>query len=385
MFKVLIACYTEWDTTSEVPFILKKGGCSIVDAYCSPNSWLLSNSYIDNWIRSEKEEKIFINKLIQTVTNGDYQWVLLADDSLIKIMNEEELDESIFKKLMPINKIENRYMLSSKIGFSQFCVSAGFLSPKFINYNKPEDLELIKANFTFPIVNKRDFSSAGTDMFVSETLAEFEKDLHLIPLDQNVLVQEYIIGTEIHVEALFFDGILVTYTNGLILQTFSTQFSFTTRRKYFKDENLTPILKEIGKKLGLNSFCNIAFIHKKETNQYYLFEVDPRPTSWLALSRFVTPNNFFVGVERIVSGKYKEGYTETAYYKNEMEAALFFKDMRRILWHKDIKGLMRWIFNIKGYWRFLPFYDWKLTRRIFVSIWKEIFRPKIKRIMGGSR
>lgn len=79
-------------------------------------------------------------------------------------------------------------------------------------------------------------------MFVSNTLADFESDMHLIPLNHNVLIQEYIIGTEIHVEALFFDGILVTYTNGLIVQTFSTQFSFTTRRKYFKNENLTALL-----------------------------------------------------------------------------------------------------------------------------------------------
>jgi glutathione synthase/RimK-type ligase-like ATP-grasp enzyme len=384
MFKVRIACYTDWDTSSEIPFVLKKGGCSTVDAYCSPNSWLLSNSYIDKWIRSDKDEKVFKEKLVELVKNSDYQWVLMADDALIKLMNEMELEESVFKKLMPLNKIENRYMLSSKIGFSQFCASAGLLTPKSIIYNRPEDLELIKSTLNFPIVNKRDFSSAGTDMFVSNTLADFESDMHLIPINHNVLIQEYIIGTEIQVEALFFDGILVTYTNGLIVQTFSTQFSFTTRRKYFKDENLTALLKEIGLKLGLNSFSNIAFIYKKETNQYYLFEVDPRPNSWIALSRFVTPNNFFTGVERIVNGDYKKGYIETPYYTNEMEAALFFKDMRRILWHKDIKGLMSWIFNIKGYWRFLPFYDWKLTRRMFVSLYKEIIGPKLKRIFGRA-
>ncbi len=384
MFKVLIACYTNWDTSSEIPYVLKEGGVSQVDVYGSAQSWLISNSYFDNWIEASSDKNTYVSKLLELVRNSDYQWVLMADDALIRIMNEEEIEESLFKKLMPINKIENRYMLSSKIGFSEFCLSAGLLTPKFVNYNQPEDLELIKSTLNFPIVNKRDFSSAGTDMFVSQTLEEFEKDLHLIPLNQNVLVQEYIVGTEIHVEALFFNGVLVTYTNGLIVQTFSTQFSFTTRRKYFKDENLTPLLKEIGEKLGLNSFCNIAFIHKKETNQYYLFEVDPRPNSWIALSRYVTPNNFFEAVKRIVSGEYKKGYIETPFYHNEMEAALFFKDMRRIFWHKDIKGLMRWVFNVKGYWRFLPFYDWKLTKRMLSSIWKEIFAPKIRRIFGGK-
>jgi D-alanine-D-alanine ligase-like ATP-grasp enzyme len=384
MFKVLIACYANWDTSSEMPFLLKKNGVDVVDIYSGPKSWLISNSYFDKWIEAGKDKNSYAENLKSLVRNGDYQWVIMADDELIKIMNEEDLDEDLFKKMMPIKKIENRHMLSSKIGFSKFCESAGILTPKYITYNSPADLELIKANLNFPIVNKRDFSSAGADMFVSETLEEFEKDLHKIPNNQNVLVQEYIIGTEIHVEGLFYDGVLVAYTNAHIVQTFSTKFSFTTRKSYFKDDHLTPLLIDLGKKLGLNSFCNIAYIYKEDTNQYYLFEVDPRPNSWIPYSRYVTTNSFFNGVKRIISGDYKNGYIETPIKKNEVEVALFFKDMRRCFWKKDIKGLMRWVFNIHGYWRFLPFYDWKLTKRIITSIWNEIFAPKFKKIFGKS-
>jgi len=238
---------------------------------------------------------------------------------------------------MPINKIENRQMLSSKIGFSNFCKSAGILTPKYIVYNQPEDLEQIKSKLQFPIVNKRDFSSSGTDMFVSETLAEFEADMHQIPLQQNVLVQEYIVGTEIHVEGLFYDGILVAYTSAHIVQTFSTKFSFTTRKSYFKDDNLSPLLIELGKKLGLNSFCNIAYIYKEETNQYYLFEVDPRPNSWVAYSRFITSNSFFNAVKRIISGDYKSGYKETPILKKEVEVALFLKTCAAVSGKKILK------------------------------------------------
>ncbi|MCX6207214.1 MAG: hypothetical protein NTZ19_13305 [Bacteroidetes bacterium] len=346
MFKVLIACYTNWDTSSEMPFVLKKSGVDIVDIYSGPKSWLISNSYFDKWIEAGKDKKSYTDNLKTLVRNGDYQWVIMADDELIKIMNEEDLDEDLFKKLMPINKIEHRYMLSSKVGFSKFCESAGILTPKYITYNSPEDLELIKSTLSFPIVNKRDFSSSGTDMFVSETLEELEKDLHMIPNNQNVLVQEYIDGTEIHVEGLFYDGVLVSYTNAHIVQTFSTKFSFTTRKSYFKDINLSPLLIDLGKKLGLNSFFN--------------------------------------GVKRIISGDYKNGYVETPIKKTEVEVALFFKDMRRCFWKKDIKGLLHWVFNIHGYWRFLPFYDLKLSKRIITSVWNEIFAPKFKKLFGKS-
>lgn len=384
MFKVLIACYTNWDTSSEMPFVLKKSGVDVVDIYSGEKSWLISNSYFDKWIEAGKDKKSYTENLKELVRNGDYQWVIMADDELIKIMNEADLDEGLFKKLMPINKMENRHMLSSKIGFSKFCESEGLLTPKYITYNSPADLELIKLKLSFPIVNKRDFSSSGANMFVSETLAEFEADMHMIPNNQNVLVQEYIVGTEIHVEGLFYDGVLVAYTNAHIVQTFSTKFSFTTKKSYFKDDNLTPLLIDLGIKLGLNSFCNIAYIYKEETKQYYLFEVDPRPNSWIPYSRFVTTNSFFNGVKRIISGDYKRGYVETPIKKKEVEVALFFKDMRRCFWKKDIKGLLRWVFNIHGYWRFLPFYDWKLSKRMITSIWNEIFAPKIKKIFGKS-
>jgi len=380
MFKVLIACYTNWDTSSEIPFVLKKSGVDVVDIFSGPKSWLLSNSYFDNWIEADVDKKMYTKKLMDLVQKCDYQWVIMADDELIKIMNEEEMDESLFKKMMPINKILNRYMLSSKIGFSNFCESTGILTPKYVIYNQTEDLELIKSKLIFPIVNKRDFSSSGTDMFVSESLNEFEADMNQIPINQNVLIQEYIVGTEIHVEGLFYDGILVTYTCAHIVQTFSTKFSFTTRKSYFNDSNLTPLLSFLGKKLGLNSFCNIAYIYKEETNQYYLFEVDPRPNSWVAYSRFITVNSFFNGVKRIINGEYINGYEETPIFKHEVEVALLFKDLRRCFWNKDFKGLLRWAFNIHGYWRFLPFYDLKLTKRIITSIWNEIFAPKLNKI-----
>ena len=76
------------------------------------------------------------------------------------------------------------------------------------------------------------------------------------------------------------------------------------------------------------------------------------------------------------------GYIDAPQKKEFIEVALFYKDLRRALWKKDLKGIGRWIFNVKGYWRFLPFYDLKLSKRIFSEIWKEIFAPKWKKIFN---
>ena len=87
MFKVLVACYGNWDTTSEIPYLLKKSGCN-VDVYCSKKSWLLSNKYYENWIESNSDEETYLNQLIELVKKNNYEWVILGDDLLIKKSND---------------------------------------------------------------------------------------------------------------------------------------------------------------------------------------------------------------------------------------------------------------------------------------------------------
>ena len=381
MFKVLVACYGNWDTTSEIPYLLKKSGCN-VDVYCSKKSWLLSNKYYENWIESNSDEETYLNQLIELVKKNNYEWVILGDDLLIKKSNDFIKDEEVFKKIMPINKIENRRMLSSKEGLSDFCKSNNIETPGYTIYNDKNDLQKIKDTLKFPVINKLDFSFGGTGMFVSKSFEEFSDSLEKIPVNENVLIQEFIIGEEIPVEALFYNGELISYLSANVLDYSKDNFSYTTRKMYYENKALKPILTHLGKALGLNGFANMLYMYDTKNNTYHLIEVDPRPNSWMACSRFVAENNFFEGVKKIVSGEYVKGFQGMGIKKPNVEIALFYKDIRRAIWKKDYKGILRWILNSKGYWRFLPLYDFKLTKRITKEIWEEVFVFKWKRITG---
>jgi hypothetical protein len=35
-----------------------------------------------------------------------------------------------------------------------------------------------------------------------------------------------------------------------------------------------------------------------------------------------------------------------------------------------------WVFNYKGYWRFIPFYDWKFFKRILGKLFNDFFKIK---------
>jgi len=380
MFKVLVACFDNWNTLAEVPFVLKNGGAS-VDVYCSSNSWLLSNSFYDNWIESNIDKIVYKDKLIDLIEKGEYHWVILGDEPLIKLMNEEIQEESLFIKMMPIIKIEHRYMLSSKYGLADFCNKTGIDVPGYTRYNGKDDLEKINTQLSFPVINKLDFSWGGVSMFVSNSYEEFLSNLHKIPEKQNVLIQEYIEGIEIPVEALFYHGELLVYNTSKIVEFDKDKFTFSTRRSYYDNSAIKHILIDLGKKLGINGFVNIAYIHDTNKDKYYLIEVDTRPNSWIAYGRF-TGRDFSEGVKRIINGDYVNGYKEIKLKQSSIEVALFDKDIRRALWKRDIKGIMRWVFNYKNYWRYIPFYDKKLARIIFSGIWKEVFIYRWKKLIG---
>lgn len=381
MFKVLLACYANWDTSSEIPYLLKKSG-STVDVYCSSKSWLLSNRFHDRWMPSNPDKEIFLEELTILVKKENYDWVILTCDLLINEMNVYLNDEELFSKIMPICKIEHRHMLSSKNGFSKFCLENGIATPAFYTYNKKEDAEEIRKKLAFPVVNKLELSWGGTDMFISSNYEEFYANLNKIPENQNVLIQEYITGEELRIDALYFNGILVSYLSANALDYSKSKFTYNTRRNYYENKLILPYLTELGAKLGLNGFANITYLQDPISKVYNLIEVDPRPNSWIVYSRFIAKNNFFEGVKRIISGEYMRGFQEMDIIKPNVEIGLFYKDIRRAIWKKDRKGIFRWVLNINGYWRFLPFYDLKLTKRILVEIWQEVFVFKWKRMIG---
>jgi hypothetical protein len=382
-FKVLVACLEKWDTSSEIPFLLNMAGCE-THVYCAKDSWLRSNKFHDKWHESPSNLNDYKVELVKLVLQYKFDWVILADDPLIKHMNEQ-VNEEEFHLIMPVKQIKARNALSSKKGFSEFCKNNGIDTPGYVVYNDTEDLLAIKETLKFPVINKLDFSWGGTDMFISHTFEEFEANLHKIPKNQHVLIQEYIDGEEIRTDALFFNGVLVNYFRGRILSNSQNSFSYSTRRVYENDTEFKDNLIEVGSKLGLHGFINITYIFDRTRNIKYLIEVDPRPNSWMVLSRFLSTDDFIAGTKRIVSGEYVSGYQGGNLNKDNIELALFYKDIRRVLWKKDFKGLMRWTLNLKCYWKFIPFYDSILLKRILKAVWDEVFMFYIRRITGRKK
>ena len=377
MYTVLLASFSDFfDTPGEVPFMFKKSGCKVV-VFCCDTCWLRSNSYFDEWIDINKDKENFATSLIKLIKEkGDqFDKVVLLDDETIKLMNEHIIDEDVFKKIMPLNKIENRGMLSSKIGMSNVFEKYNITTPRYLNYAEESDFSVISSKLDFPVLLKVDFSFSGTGIRKCEVPSELEEKINELHDKKNVVIQEFITGEDVGVEALFSNGELICYQAAKVLSYMNNKFSFTTRRTYFRSEKIEKLLQQLGKSVGLNSFASIGYIYHEQRDAYYLIEVDPRTNSWMPYSRF-TNHSFIDGLKLIAYGKESLPIRNIKNENKETEIAIFDRDLRRCFKTKDFKGILKWIFNYKGYWRFIPLYDMKYFSRIMNKMVVDLFKLK---------
>ncbi len=376
MYKVLLASLLgEFDSTSEIPFMFKRAGCD-VDIFCASGSWLRSNKFHDKWIETTEIHEDFKTRLLKLVESNPeyYNWIVLLDDAAIRLMNEEINSEYLFKKILPLTKIENREMLSSKIGLSKICEKYSIATPRFINYSDEHDIEKIAQKLDFPILLKENFSFSGIGIQYCADISLLKTCFDKVKNKTNLVLQEFIEGDDIGVEALFKECELITYNCAEILAYMHNKFSFTTRRLYYQSEEIAALLKVLGKQFGLNGFASIQYIYHKERKIYYLLEVDARTNMWMPYSRF-TEHDFSNGINKIIRGDIYN--INEAVSTKKVEIAIFDRDLRRCVKYKDYKGMLQWLFNYKGYWRFIRFYDLivlgRTTKKMCYDFYKKIF------------
>ncbi len=375
MYNVLLVTLTGFDSTAEIPFLFKRASCNNVDIFCNPTSWLRSNRFHDKWIESSTEHPEFVAQLVRIIEADPeyYNWIVPLDDASVKLLNESISDEWLFNKVMPINKIENREILSSKIGLSNICKKYGITTPRYLNYSEIESDETITKELDFPILLKEDYSFSGIGIQFCESPDQLAACLANVRVKDNLVLQEFIKGEDIGVEALFRDGKLITYNCAEVLTYMYNKFSFTTRRLYYQNTEVAALLKTLGQSVGLNSFASIQYVYHPGRKTYYLIEVDARVNSWMPYSRF-TGHSFIDGIKKIMAGDLTHDIDITD--DKKIEIAIFDRDIRRCVKHKNFRDVLAWVFNYKGYWRFIPFYDRKFFGRILGKLFNDFFKIK---------
>lgn len=363
MYKTLLISSSNWDSLKELPAILKKAGCH-VDIFAASNSWVLANSFYDNWIEGPADINAFVDKLLEYLqTNAEkYWWIIPGDDVILRILNDRITDEALFYKVMPLTKIENRALLGSKAGLAELCEKYNIKAPKQLVYNDTLTARKVGEYMGYPLLVKVDESEGGYGVFKCKDEHSLEMKLQEITNKKNLVFQQMIDGEDINTEALYKDGSLVVYNYSLSLKTIGN-FGISTRRIFQQNDDLDDTLKQMGKDLGLNGFGNIVFMRENSTGEYYLIEIDMRPNSWMYYGKF-TGNDFIQGIRNIIQHNYELMKPLKKAGKKDRVIGIYKKDVYRCITTKDVKGLFYWVLNKDGSWRYMPMYDKVLFRKV---------------------
>ena len=381
MYRVLIAAFANYDAVTELPHILKKGGCT-VHVLCAADSWAIKSKGYDRWIPTPGDVDNFRDDLIALATRTDdaYDWIILADDPTIRLMNDHIGDnESLFYRLLPLTKIENREILGTKSGFSHLCTKYGIRTPKYIIYEEGMDLNNAAGEIGFPMLVKIDKSEGGGGVFFCNNMEEFETTMASITEREHLVFQQYIKGPVINTEVLYKNGSLIMYNYSKTTKTLYNEFGVSTQRLCYTNHEVEADLMEIGSSFGLTGFGNVVFMYNELDNKHYLIEVDMRPNAWIFYAKFCG-NDFSSGVNKYINNDLTFIRKDPAFENKDVTMIIFKKDMARCLVDKDIKGLTGWIFNKNGCWKFIPFYDRKLlsaTMAYIIKLYKDAIIHKV--------
>lgn len=369
--KVLIVDYAKWDSLMEIPYLFFLAGVS-VDSYSLKDSWLSKSKYLNEVFYSSEEVDVYLNNLSSLIGKEEYDWVVLGDDIVIRMIAQNISKYKSFEKLIPIRNFQNLNVLGSKAGLLKACNDGGILTPPSVLCNISDDINLLTEKVTFPLLIKVDESSGGAGVYYCKNIDDVKINLNKLNENEkiNVVLQKYIRGKNISVEAIFKEGDLIMYSYSEVVKTLDGEFGISAERFYRNCEEIEKNLKDVGIFFGINGFCSMTFMC--ENGVYYLIEADLRPQGWFVLSR-LAGIDFSLGIIEFLSQN--SGLINQKILNNKSEIIIrnYIRCLSFSIKNKQYKLLFSLIFNLNNDWRTLPFHDLKLLLSIIKQRIKGLF------------
>jgi carbamoylphosphate synthase large subunit len=244
-------------------------------------SALTKNKYIDEYIAIKEEagkdfaDQLLANKELISQLDG---WIIWGNDEIIRKVATSKLPLKEKLRILPAKKKIGLQILGSKVGLAKISNKIKLNTPKTIVAKNNNELKKQILNFKSPFIVKADKFGGGE--FVRKVSTAKEKRNVNIPEDWfPVVIQEFVIGNLISVEAFFKNGKIIAwqYTSfGDTLGEFGASYARifeNPQERGFKSD-----LMHLAKECGLEGMFNCTFILKN--GKYFLIEADARPNAW---------------------------------------------------------------------------------------------------------
>lgn len=353
------------DASPLIPYLFREANCR-VDIFCYKLSVLAKHRFYDHWYEVPQiNEELFLNCMYELLQSANYDWILPANDKTNRFLNEKITDENIALMILPVSRIESRVMLGSKAGLALLCKTHDILSPDSEIYSDAISPLALVDKLHFPILLKENFSSSGRGIVLCRNKNDVLSAISSMSQSQknNLVMQNYISGRTVSVEAIFRKGHLLGYANSYFISTVKNEFGISIRRLYSAHNNVEKELSVIGDKLAIDGFSTMTFIEENKSNKLYLIEADLRPQVWFRYAKWCSVDfskvisNYMSDSEECIKPKFSS-------HKPEVTMWHLFRMIRNCS-SLDLKlsEMLKWLFNIEGRWRFVNWYGWRYSFR----------------------
>jgi hypothetical protein len=280
--KVLLVSH-KWSTLAEMPYLVKQAGFQ-VDVLCTSDNPAIKNGFYDCWIDSGATLDTLIALLLKLVKDNTYAHIIIGDDPILwKIYREKIVS---LWHLFPILN-QSALPILNKIGLAEHCREHGIPSPEFMRVDSREMARVALQSLGLPIVIKENYSSGGNLVRIFKDEQSYFGFMDAFDYLEPLLAQQFIVGDNVSVEAIFKNGMLLNYVCSVDVD--GTTGPSTKRRYFPNDEEIGNTVRMIGRSALLHGFVNIGIMKSVQsaTNwNFYLYEADPRPNKWVPYARW---------------------------------------------------------------------------------------------------
>lgn len=265
-----------------LPDLLRRAGF-IVDVITTARVLRYSRLIRNLTIVSSVEEVI---KTALSMADHCYELIVVTDDNVLKAIVESPLSPEDKLKLLSICGEENLPHIFSRVGLAKTLFSQGVRTPAFRVVSSLAEARVAAQEIGFPVMLKTDFSGNGTGIFECQCDQDIEKAPEEI-YHTLFLVQKKIIGRELDLSAIYFEGELIHFAHAEVLEV--THLYGPSKLRRYTPLSLIPqeLFEEVaalGRAIGAHGFVSVTCMESEEGR--FFIEADMRPNVWVNFSRY---------------------------------------------------------------------------------------------------
>ena len=249
-------------------------------------SYLLSSKFVDERVELIPQDETE-GWIATVVRNGsflaglDVDFFLLGLDALTLAIAQSELPTAVKTRILPMRNERALHMVGSKVGLARAMAESLAGGPESRIAHSREEFESITFDLALPYVVKGDQGAGGSAVAIIDQRNESIPDSWF-----PVVIQEYLPGTEVGVEALFVEGRLAGWLYSHVVATVAPKGPSSARRFVNPpSRDFEEKLNLLGSYGDLHGMFNVSMMWNPVTRAHSIFEVDARPNVWFQFGR----------------------------------------------------------------------------------------------------